>query len=43
MNIELAVEEVHQELRLTLPHEALINEHAGELITNGLLEQKGQG
>ena len=43
VNVELAIEEVHQELRLALPHEALIDEHAGELITDRLLEQEGEG
>ena len=43
MNIELAVEKIHEELGLTLSHEALVNEHAGELIANRFLEQKGKG
>ena len=43
MDVELPIEEVHEELGLTLPHEALVDEHAGELITDRLLEQEGEG
>ena len=43
MDVELPIEEVHEELGLTLPHEALVDEHAGELITNRLFEQEGEG
>ena len=34
VNIELAVEEIHQEFGFPFPHETLVNEHAGELITD---------
>ena len=43
MDVELPIEEVHEELGLTLPHEALVDEHAGELITDRLFEQEGEG
>ena len=42
-DVELLVEEVHQELGLTLPHEALVDEHAGQLITDRLVQQEGEG
>ena len=42
IDVEALVKEVHQEFGLTLPHEALVDEHAGELIANRLVQQEGQ-
>ena len=42
VDVEALVEELHQELGLALAHEALVDEHAGELITDGLVQQEGQ-
>ena len=43
MDIEFPIKEIHQKFGLPFAHEALVDEHAGELITDGLLQQKGQG
>ena len=41
--MEALVEKLHQKLRLAFAHEALIDEHAGELVANRLVQQKGEG
>ena len=41
--MEALVEELHQKLRLPFAHEALVNEHAGELIADRPVQQEGQG
>ena len=38
MNIEFAIKELHQEFRLAFAHKALIDKHAGELISNRFLQ-----
>ena len=43
IDVEALVEELDQKLGLAFAHEALVDEHAGELITDGLVQQKGQG
>ena len=43
VNVEFAIEEIHEEFRLPFPHESLVDEHAGELITDGFLQQKSEG
>ena len=41
-DMEFTVKEIHEKLRLSLSHKALINKHAGELIANRPVQQKGQ-
>ena len=43
IDVETLVEELDQKLGLAFTHEALVDEHARELITDGLVQQKGQG
>ena len=43
IDVKTLVEKLHQKLGLPFAHEALVNEHAGELIANGLVQQEGEG
>ena len=40
--MKLIVENFNQSLGLAFAHKALIDKHAGELIANGPVQQKGQ-
>ena len=41
--MESLIKKLHQKLWLTFAHEALINKHAGELVTDRLVQQERQG
>ena len=42
-NVKFLLEQLQQALWLAFAHEALVNEHAGEVVPDRLVQQKGQG